>query len=231
MNGSRLRNSSLGIFFGLLFLVALAGQSLAGFHEYNETEAAQAKLAREAPQTISYPAYLTSPEFSRDVMENWQSEFLQFLLFITATVWLVQRGSPESKEPGEEGRESDREQKVGRYADADSPLLARIGGLPTRLYSNSLAIAMGLIFVASWLAQSITGWPAYNAEQAAYSEPTVSWVGYLGTADFWERTLQNWQSEFLAVGTMAVFAIYLRQRGSPESKPVGSAHHRTDVEG
>ena len=226
-----LRGHSLGIFFGLLFLAALVGQSVAGFHEYNQTELAQARLAGEAPHTIGYLSYLTSPEMSRDVMENWQSEFLQFLLFITVTVWLVQRGSPESKQPGREGTESDREQKVGRHADADSPLLARIGGLPTRIYSNSLAIVMGLIFLGSWLAQSITGWPAYNAEQAAYSQPTVSWLEYLGTADFWERTLQNWQSEFLAVGTMAVFAIYLRQRGSPESKPVGSAHDSTGVEG
>ncbi len=231
VNGKALRSNAIGIFFGVLFLLSLGGQSLAGLHEYNETETAQAKLAGERPQTLSYPDYLVSPEFSRDVMENWQSEFLQFLLFITATVWLVQRGSPESKKPGEEGRESDREQKVGRYADSESPLLARIGGLPTRIYSNSLAIVMGLIFFGAWLAQSVTGWPAYNSEQVAYSEPTVSWIGYLGTADFWERTLQNWQSEFLAVGTMAVFAIYLRQRGSPESKPVGTAHHKTDVEG
>lgn len=231
MVNGRLRNYGLGIFFGVLFVFAIGAQSIAGHHEYNETETAQAKLAGEAPNTISYPAYLVSPDFSRDVMENWQSEFLQFLLFITATVWLIQRGSPESKEPGKEGQESDREQKVGRHADADSPLLARIGGLPTKIYSNSLVIAMGLIFFGSWLAQSVTGWPAYNAEQSAFSQPTVSWLEYLGTADFWERTLQNWQSEFLAVGTMAVFAIYLRQRGSPESKPVGSAHDSTGVEG
>jgi hypothetical protein len=226
-----IRNQSLALFFGLLFLMALAGQSLAGFHDYNDQEVARAHLAQEKPQLIDYGSYLTSPEFSRDVMENWQSEYLQFMLFILATVWLVQRGSPESKKPEEIGTESDRDQLVGPHAREDSPLPVRAGGLASRLYSNSLLILMGTIFLASWFAQSITGWPAYNEEQTSYGLKAVSWVAYLGTADFWERTLQNWQSEFLAVGSMAVFAIYLRQRGSPESKPVGESHSSTGVEG
>ena len=225
------RNQSLAIFFGLLFLLALGGQSIAGYQSYNDDEKARAHLAREAPETIDYPSYLTSPEFSRDVMENWQSEYLQFLLFILATIWLVQRGSPESKRPDESGTESDRDQKIGPYADPTSPLPARVGGLVTALYSNSLLILMGSIFLAAWFAQSLTGWPAYNEEQVSYGLPTVSWLSYLGTADFWSRTLQNWQSEFLAVGSMAVFAIYLRQRGSPESKQVGESHDSTGIEG
>lgn len=226
-----IRNQGLAIFFGTLFLLALGGQSLAGFHAYNDEEKAHAVLAKDRPQLIDYPSYLTSPEFSRDVMENWQSEYLQFLLFILATVWLVQRGSPESKKPGEGGTESDAGQKVGDHADASSPLPARIGGLSATIYSNSLLILMGTVFLLSWFAQSITGWPAFYAEQQDFGLRTVSWFEYLGTADFWERTLQNWQSEFLAVGSMAVFAIYLRQRGSPESKPVGASHSSTGVEG
>ena len=228
---SAIRNQSLAIFFGLLFLLALGGQSLAGHQDYNNEEKARAALAREKPQLIDYPGYLTSPEFSRDVMENWQSEYLQFLLFILATVWLVQRGSPESKKPGEEGTESDSRQRVGKHADSSSPLPVRSGGFTAAVYSNSLLVLMGTVFLLSWFAQSITRWPAFNAEQKDFGLSTVSWIEYLGTADFWERTLQNWQSEFLAVGSMAVFAIYLRQRGSPESKPVGTSHSSTGVEG
>jgi small-conductance mechanosensitive channel len=228
---SFLRQNSLSIFFLALFLGALAGQSLAGFHAYNEQEIDVARLAGEKPETLTYLSYLTTPEFSRDVMENWQSEYLQFLLYILATVWLVQRGSSESKKRGEEGTESESEQKIGRFAKPDSPAAASIGGLITKLYSNSLLLLMGLIFLASWTAQSITGWSAYNLEQSSFGDARISWTGYLVSADFWERTLQNWQSEFLAVGSMAVFAIYLRQRGSPESKPVGASHESTGIEG
>jgi hypothetical protein len=90
---------------------------------------------------------------------------------------------------------------------------------------------MGTIFLLSWFGQSVTGWTVYNDGQRDHDQPTVSWLTYLGRADFWERSLQNWQSEFLAIGTMAVFTVYLRQRGSPESKPVGSPHDATGAEG
>lgn len=226
-----LRQNSLTVFFFAIFVLALGGQSIAGFHQYNENEVTHAKFVKEQPETISYGEYVTSPDFARDVMENWQSEYLQFLLYILATVWLVQRGSPESKKVDRAGTESDEDQKVGRHDEQDSPLLASVGGIVTRLYSNSLLILMGSIFLLSWFAQAITGWPAFNDDQAQHGEAAISFLSYLGTSDFWERTLQNWQSEFLAVGSMAVFAVYLRQRGSPESKPVGSPHDATGVEG
>ena len=143
--------------------------------------------------------------------ENWQSEYLQFTLFMLATVWLLQRGSPESKELDKSGRESERDQKIGKHARSDSPLWARVGGIRTALYSNSLLIAMALIFLGSWFAQSVTGWTEYNADQSEHGESHVSWLSYVGSADFWEATLQNWQSEFLAVGSFAVFAVYLRR--------------------
>ena len=165
------------------------------------------------------------------MLENWQSEYLQFSLFILGTVWLIQRGSPESKRPGEAGTESDADQRIGRHAKADSPAWARAGGWRTWLLSNSLLLAMGAIWLASWLGQSITGRVAYNAERFDHQQGAVSWLQYVATPDFWNRTLQNWQSEFLAVGSMAVLSIYLRQRGSPESKPVGAAHAATGVEG
>jgi hypothetical protein len=175
--------------------------------------------------------YLTSSNFAADVFENWQSEYLQFTLYILATVWLLQRGSPESKELDKGGRESDEEQRVGAYAGEDSPRWARVGGLRTRVYSNSLVLVMTAIWVASWMGQWVTGRIAYNSEQIDHQEAPLSALQYLSSSDFWNRTLQNWQSEFLAVGSMAVLSIYLRQRGSPESKPVGAPHEATGVEG
>jgi hypothetical protein len=160
-----LRDNSLSLFFLTIFVAALLAQSIAGQQAYNEEQ-----QAHDEP-TVSYVRYVSSSHFGQAVMENWQSEWLQFVLFTLATVWFVQRGSGESKKPEDAGLESDRKQLVGGYATRDSPRWA--------------------------------------------------------TTRDWERTLQNWQSEFLAVGTMAVFTIYLRQRGSPESKPVGAPHEAT----
>ena len=217
--------NSLSLCFLLLFLGALIGQAFAGWDEFNDTQ------DRHHADHISFGRYITSSHFGSAVMENWQSEYLQFTLFILLTIWLVQRGSPESKELSKAGRESDEDQRIGGHAKADSPRWAKVGGLRTAIYSNSLLIVMALIFFGSWFAQSVTGWTAYNREQVEHREAEVSWLGYVGTARFWESTLQNWQSEFLAVGSMAVLSIYLRQRGSPESKPVGAPHGVTGVEG
>ena len=220
-----IREHSLSLFFLAIFLAALVGQAIAG-HQLHNQEA----MAHGGEQ-ISLWRYVTGSDFGNAVMENWQSEYLQFLLFMLATVWFLQRGSPESKELHKAGTETKREQKLEEHADEDSPLWARVGGLRTTLYSNSLLIAMALIFIGSWFAQSVTGWTDFNAEQADHGDPNVSWWTYVGSATFWESTLQNWQSEFLAVGSFAVLAIFLRQRGSPESKPVGAPHDVTGVEG
>ena len=117
------------------------------------------------------------------------------------------------------------------HAETRSPAWAKVGGLRTLAFSNSLLFVMGAIWVASWLAQSITGVGEYNAERLEHERAAISWLNYLGTANFWEKTLQNWQSEFLAVGAMGILSVYLRQRGSPESKPVGAPHDATSVEG
>jgi hypothetical protein len=219
------RNNSLSLFFLIIFLGALGAQSVAGQRAFNEEQ------LQHGGGAVSYARYLVSSDFGEAVLENWQSEYLQFTLFILATVWLVQRGSNESKKPEDAGLESDAQQLIGAHAQRNSPLWAKVGGWRTRLYSNSLLLLMGFIFLASWFGQSVTGWTKYNDVQAQHDDPTVSWWGYLNRADFWEDTLQNWQSEFLAVGTMAVFTIYLRQRGSPESKPVGSPHNETAASG
>jgi Domain of unknown function (DUF6766) len=219
-----LRDNTLSIFFLVIFVAALVGQAIAGHSLYNEEQLAHGE------DTVSLLRYVTSSSFGQAVMENWQSEYLQFTLFMLVTVWLLQRGSPESKQLDETGTGSAREQRIGRHALSESPLWARTGGIRTAIYSNSLLIVMGVIFLASWFAQSVTGWTEFNQEQQAHGEPTTSWIGYVGSSTFWEGTFQNWQSEFLAVGSFVVLAIFLRQRGSPESKPVGAPHEATGVE-
>jgi len=222
----RLRENSLSIVFFAIFAASLFGQSLAGHRVYNED------AVLHGSETISYARYLVSSHFGQGVLENWQSEYLQFSLFILATIWLYQRGSNESKQAKDMGLESEQRQKLGRHAGRGSPAWARhAGGFRRWLYSNSLLLVMTVIFFGSWFAQSVTGWSEYNQEQRDHDEPAVGWSSYATSADFWEDTLQNWQSEFLAVGSMAAFTIYLRQRGSPESKPVGARHDETGAEG
>ena len=220
-----LRDHSLSLFFFTIFVAALIGQAIAGHADYNNEAIAHSS------ETLSFWSYVVSPDYGQAVMENWQSEYLQFTLFIVATVWFVQKGSPESKQPDKIGLQTDKEQKVGEHATAESPKWARARGVKLFVYENSLLLVMGSIWIGSWVAHSLTGWRAYNETQLDHAETTLSWLQYLGSADFWETTLQNWQSEFLAVGSMAVLAIYLRQRGSPESKPVGAPHTSTGVEG
>jgi hypothetical protein len=220
-----LREHGLALFFLGIFLAALVGQALVGHSDFNDQQ-----VAHQDP-TISLGRYLVSSAFLVDVMENWQSEYLQFTLFILATVWLVQRGSTESKPVGEEGGESDEDQKVGAHALPDSPRWAKAGGWRLAVYSNSLVLVMTAIWVGSWFAQLVTGRVVYNAEQLDHHEAALGLWQYAGTSEFWNRTLQNWQSEFLAVASMVVFSVWLRQRGSPESKPVGEPHRTTGTEG
>jgi hypothetical protein len=221
----RIREQGLTLAFTALLVVSLVGQALTGLASYNR-QAADAGL-----QLMSLWRYVTSSHFAVDVAENWQSEYLQFLLFILLTVWLAQKGSPESKPLDKLGRESDKDQKVGRHAREDSPPWAKATGWRLGLFSRSLGLTMGAIFLLSWLAQFIAGRSAYNADQIQDLKAPLGWAQYAAAPDFWNRTFQNWQSEFLAVASMVVLSIYLRERGSPESKPVGQPHTSTGVEG
>jgi hypothetical protein len=219
-----IRDNGLTLFFGAIFLAALVAQAVVGHADFNHSQAAH------NGDPISLWRYVRSSQFGTDVLENWQSEYLQFTLYILMTIWLLQRGSPESKPLDKAGLQSEAEEKMGEHADARSPRWAKVGGLRTWLYSHSLVVVMAAIWCGSWLGQSIAGRVAYNANQLDHQEAAIGWLQYIGTSDFWDRTLQNWQSEFLAIGSMAILSIYLRQRGSPESKPVGVAHDATGVE-
>ncbi|MGM0930351.1 MAG: DUF6766 family protein [Actinomycetota bacterium] len=225
MRHNPLLTNGLGTIFGLLFVASLVGQAFSGLAYFNEEQ------IDSGLETISFWQYVASSSFVVDVSENWQSEYLQFLLLILLSIWFVQKGSPESKELDKRGKESDKEQLLARYARPDSPKWAKAGGWRTKVFSNSLGLVMGSIFIASWLVQSISGFSAFAENQIGNLQDPGSWAGYLGSPEFWNRTLQNWQSEFLAVWSMVILSVYLRQRGSPESKPVGQPHDSTGVSG
>ena len=209
------KENSLSLFFLVIFLLALVGQAIAGHNLYNEEAVAHGG----DDQLLALPLLLQlRPGGDRELAVRVPPVHpLRAGHGLAAA-----EGSPESKELDKAGTESDKDQKVGRHAREDSPLWARVGGIRTTIYSNSLIIVMSLVFFGCWFAQSVTGWTDFNQEQSAHGDPHVSWLTYLGSSQFWESTLQNWQSEFLAVGSFAVLVIYLRQRGSPESKPVGA---------
>ncbi|MEV7001792.1 DUF6766 family protein [Streptomyces sp. NPDC093982] len=219
------RDNSLTLAFGVAFLLALAGQAVAGRAEFNQ------QLVVDGLAPIEFGDYLVSSDFAVDVSENWQSEYLQFFLYIFGTVYLLQRGSPESKEMHKAGVESERDQRMGEHAGPDSPRWAGTRDWRQTVFSRSLGLVMATIFLLSWLAQSIAGVAAFNEQRLRQLQAPIGWGEYLASADFWSRSLQNWQSELLAVASMAILSVYLRQRGSPESKPVGTAHGSTGVEG
>ena len=178
----RVRQHLLSIFFGVIFVLALIGQSFAGLAVTNEEN------SQHGQALVTWGEFVTSSDFVVDVAENWQSEYLQFFLFILLTIWLIQKSSPESKQPGEEGVGTDEDQLVGRYARDDSPKWARVGGWRTWVYSNSLLLTMGLIFVLSWLVQALAGQVVYNDEQAMHGQPVVSLGEYvMGANGSWQR--------------------------------------------
>ncbi|MGI5401245.1 DUF6766 family protein [Streptomyces sp. CA-135486] len=219
------RDNSLTLVFGIAFLLVLFGQALAGHSEFNQ------QLAVEGLAPIGFGDYLMSSDFAVDVTENWQSEYLQFFLYIFGTVYLLQRGSPESKEMHKAGVESEKDQRMGDHAGPDSPRWARTQDWRQTVFSRSLGLVMATLFFLSWLAQSIAGVAAYDEQRLRQLQAPIGWGEYWISADFWSRSLQNWQSELLAVASMAILSVYLRQRGSPESKPVGAAHSSTGIEG
>ena len=204
--------------FGI-FAVSLIGFAFAGWDSHNQEQATNGV----AP--ISLGQYLGSASFGEAVFENWESEFLQMGAYILLTAILVSRGSAESKDPDAgTGFEADARQPRGK---GKAPWPVRRGGLALLLYEHSLTIALFAIFLASFALHAVTGAAAFSQELVAEGRPGVSVLDYLFTSRFWFESLQNWQSEFLAVGALIVLSIFLRQRGSPESKPVGASNAET----
>lgn len=214
------RNNGLSIvMFGCFLVVFAFGQILTGHREYNSDQQEHG----QAP--IGLVEYLGSSHFLEATMENWESEFLQMFLFIVLTTFLYQKGSAESKDPDKD-EDVDRDPKQSRDKK-DAPWPVRQGGLILKLYENSLSLAFLLLFLLSFFLHAVGGKGEYNQDQALHGGEQVSLIGYMGTSRFWFESFQNWQSEFLSIGLMVLLTIWLRQKGSPESKPVDAPHSQT----
>jgi len=201
------------------FLIFFVLQAIFGWHTYNND------LAAFAQAPVGFWHYLGTGHFVEATFENWESEFLQMGSYVLLTAYLVQRGSPESKRiPGEHSDEP--EPEVG----PDSPGPVRRGGLPARLYQYSLTIALLGMFALSFLLHLLGGTAEYNHEQSLLGEQPISVGQFLASSEFWFQSMQNWQSEFIAVAALVLLSVVLRQHGSPQSKPVTAPHAQTGAE-
>ena len=218
----KLREYGLSITLLGLFFVIQVGLSLVGQRQYNHEQADHGQPA------VSYFEYLRSPAFLEATMENWESEFLQMFAYVLLTAFLFQKGSAESKDP-EKQEAVDRDPRQSRDVE-NAPWPVRKGGIVLKLYENSLSIALFLLFAIAFVLHAVGGAKVYSQQQTAHGEQAVTVVQYLGTAQFWFESLQNWQSEFFSIGILVLLSIFLRQKGSPESKPVDSPHSMTGHE-
>lgn len=215
-----LRENGLSLVLFSLFLITwILGQALAGHSESNADRAVRGL----GPETLG--EYLTSAHFLEATSENWESEFLQMGVYVALTVFLFQKGSSESKSlEGHEAVDQDPRTAVVRR---NSPWPVKRGGWLLTVYEYSLTLAFLILFLICFSIHAVSGCANYNEERAATGLPAMSWTEYLQSSRFWFESLQNWQSEFLAIFSMVVLSIFLRQRGSPESKPVHVPHAKT----
>lgn len=212
-----LRHNGLSITFFIFFLIAIVGQLLTGLQEHN------AEMQEEGGQQVTVSQYLSSGHFIQATFENWESEFLQMALFVVLTIFLYQKGSSESKDP-------DGEEEVDNEPDPkkkDAPWPVRRGGIILSLYKHSLSIALILLFMLSFVAHWLGSLKDYNEEQTLKQLPTETAFQYLGNSRLWFESFQNWQSEFLSVFAIVLFSVWLRQKGSSQSKPVDAPHSET----
>lgn len=215
-----LRENGLSIAMFLLFIFALAGQSVTGYRQYNEGQ------KDHGQPTIGYTEYFSTGHFVEAVFENWESEFLQMGMYVLLTAYLYQKGSPESKKLSEkEAVDVPPEKSTRKRKNAPWPV--KRGGFILKLYENSLCLALLLLFLLSFALHAAGGAKEYSQDQIEHGGQAVSMIQYLGTSRFWFESFQNWQSEFLSVGVLVVLSIFLRQKGSPESKPVDAPHSKT----
>ncbi len=214
-----LRNNGLSVALMVLFAVALVGQAVAGWRAYLE------ELHIHHRPEVGFTAYLATGHFISAVFENWESEFLQMGVYVLLTVFLVQKGSSESKKPDEDNPEDEPPQ--ARRGASDAPWPVHRGGLLLRLYSHSLSIALFSLFAMSFWLHLAGSTRRMNEEAVWHGQPLTTMAETLVDPEFWYESFQNWQSEFLSIAVIVVLGIYLRERGSPESKPVAAPHAMT----
>lgn len=213
----RLRNNGLSITFFVLFVFSIIGQSITGLKEYNE------EMKEAGGQQLTMGHYFSSGHFIEATFENWESEFLQMALYVILTMFLYQKGSSESKDPDKE-EEVDHEPSSKRK---DAPWPVKQGGLTLILYKHSLSIALLLLFFVSFFAHLYGSLKDYNQHQVLKGLPTETTSEFIGSSKFWFESFQNWQSEFLSVFAIVILSIFLREKGSPQSKPVDAPDSET----
>ncbi len=212
-----LKNNSLSVVFFFLFLISLGGQVFTGLKQHNQ------EMAEEGGKQLGLSQYLMSGHFLQATFENWESEFLQMALFVILTMFLYQKGSSESKDPDKE-EEVDREPNPKKK---DAPWPVKKGGIYLAIYKHSLCYALSIIFILSFITHWYGSLKDYNEEQAIKGLPLESATQYLSNSRFWFESFQNWQSEFLSVFAIVVLTIFLREKGSPQSKPVDAPDTET----
>ena len=214
-----LRDNGLSIVLFAIFTITLIGQAFAGWRFENTT------LAEHGAKTIGLAHYLVSGAFLSALFENWESEFLQMSAFVMLTAYLYQRGSPESKDPDKPAPQ-DRDPALDAN-DKDAPWPVRAGGLVRVVYSHSLGLALFALFIASFVLHWVNSFRAEVEEAQLHGQAAPTLLEHLTSASFWFESFQNWQSEFLSTALLIVLAIFLRERGSPESKRVGAPNAQT----
>jgi hypothetical protein len=214
-----LRDNGLSVVLFGLFVISLLGQALTGWRAHAE------ELRIHGLPEIALSEYLASGHFVSAVFENWESEFLQMAAYVVLTVFLFQKGSSESKKPDEDNPED--ESPEDRPHDPDAPWPVHRGGFILRLYSHSLSLALIALLLASFWLHLAGSTRRVNEEAVRHRRPVQTMAETLVSAEFWYESFQNWQSEFLSIAVLLVLGIYLRERGSPESKPVAAPHHAT----
>lgn len=202
-----------------LFLLFFSGMVISGAAEYSEDQ-----LVHGEPGVTALE-YLGTGAFLEATFENWESEFLQMGMYVILTVFLFQKGSSESK-PVDRAAPQDEDPRDAPLKSA-TPWPVRRGGWILKLYEHSLSIMFLLLFLASFALHAVGGSEEYSSEQQSHGQPPVTVLAYLATSRFWFESFQNWQSEFLAVAVLVGASVYLRERGSPESKPVAEPHYET----
>jgi hypothetical protein len=202
-----------------LFIAFLGGMVFSGAASYNEEQLTHGQ------QAVSILGYMQSGQFIEAVFENWESEFLQMAMYVVLTIFLFQKGSSESKPPGQEAAQDEDPRKA--KITAKTPWPVRKGGWILAVYEHSLSGLLLLLFLGSILMHAVGGAEAYSEEQMAHGLPAVSTWEFMATSQFWFESFQNWQSEFLAVAVLVGASVFLRERGSPESKPVAEPHRET----
>lgn len=212
-----IKDNSLTIILMLMFLASLVGQWLSGWAVENED------IKRHGGGTLSSIAYLSDPAFVSSVFENWESEFLQMSMYVVLTSFLFQRGSSESNDPDKPPRDENLTSRL----ETNSPSLLRAGKAARWFYAHSLGLALAVLFLASFVLHWVHSAKAASTEAMEHGEKAIGVIQYLGDPQLWFESFQNWQSEFLSTAVLVVLSIFLRQKNSPESKPVEAPHRQT----